>query len=375
MYQIGLVVMRNGNLGNQLTNYALYQYLTDMGYDVLMADKPYTYYKQLFENDPIPSSHQFLPYRDEYSMRKLNDICDMFVVGCDQLWRGSHVVNLKYHTMLNWVNSDKYKISYATSMGVDFFDADDATKKKMQYFFRRFQKIFVRESASVDLLRKEFGIDATRVLDPVFMCDRTHYDHLISRGRKAIKDSRFVGTYMLDPDTEKVNALHQLADLYSDGTAVAVTERPSELREMYSGKISVLDNYTVEQWLTVIADSEYVLTDSFHGTCLSLVFRKQFVVLYHRDSWRGLTRLTDMLESLDLSDRLIGSAGELQVVIEKRIDYDAVEKRLRELKNESADWLRDALEGRNNFRNAWDDYDAAFEALASLKPHMRKNRQ
>ena len=104
---------------------------------------------------------------------------------------------------------------------------------------------------------------------------------------------------------------------------------------------------TVENWIKTIYHSEYVLTDSFHGAALSIVFGKQFIVVYgamSEDS--GLDRFRSLLGLFQLEDRMYPTTWDAITdhAYAKKIDFDKVHKRLDELRAESLAWLKDALE-------------------------------
>ena len=81
------------NYGADITYYALYSVLHDqLGKDVLMVERPENSIwtpktpPTLFMELPYPK-YAIEPYaREKSEMYKLNERCDMFVVGSDQIW-------------------------------------------------------------------------------------------------------------------------------------------------------------------------------------------------------------------------------------------------------------------------------------------------
>ena len=53
----------------------------------------------------------------------------------------------------------------------------------------------------------------------------------------------------------------------------------------------------------------YVLTDSFHGTCFSVIFEKPFVVM--RNNGRGGQRFPYLLGTLGLMDYMVESPNQM----------------------------------------------------------------
>ena len=64
-------------------------------------------------------------------------------------------------------------------------------------------------------------------------------------------------------------------------------------------------NIYVEDWLKAFQKAEYVITDSFHGVCMALVFEKKF--LYIPNKFRGITRFKTLNENFGIKDRMINS--------------------------------------------------------------------
>lgn len=63
-------------------------------------------------------------------------------------------------------------------------------------------------------------------------------------------------------------------------------------------------------WLTRIRNSEYVITDSFHGLALSLIFNKQFFVFCASE--KKFTRLRSLLQLFSLEYRYVESVEDFE---------------------------------------------------------------
>ena len=80
-----------------------------------------------------------------------------------------------------------------------------------------------------------------------------------------------------------------------------------------------------EEWVAAFRDASDVVTDSFHGTCFSLLFEKPMVVF---NPPRFSVRLADVLADFGLSERRVADgtpANEVRVH-ERTIDWDAVRR-------------------------------------------------
>lgn len=81
---------------------------------------------------------------------------------------------------------------------------------------------------------------------------------------------------------------------------------------------------SVEEYLGLIRDAEYVIADSFHATAFSIQFHKKFISFYPE---KASMRIRDILSKLDIPQR--GTEGEVTIRdIEKDIDYETIDKKL-----------------------------------------------
>ena len=95
----------------------------------------------------------------------------------------------------------------------------------------------------------------------------------------------------------------------------------------------------------MIENAEYVIASSFHGTALSIIFRKKFLALRNNDSTARASRPAVLLENLCCGERLItpsNSIADCMDVIIKAVPEDSY-RRLRELRNNSKRWLEEAI--------------------------------
>ena len=125
-----------------------------------------------------------------------------------------------------------------------------------------------------------------------------------------------------------------------------------KLHEMTENEnIDIQKNRYCEDWIENIMNSTFVITDSFHGMCFSIIFNKPFIVICNEE--RGKIRFTDLLGKLDLLDRLITENVEkerIDLLIWTPIDYSHVNQILKEKKVYSLQWLKDALESKKDYK-------------------------
>ena len=363
-YDIGLVVISTYNYGNDLTNYSLYAYLKSLGYKVLLIAVPWDercfvpHYskdkKGLFIENPIGEDLLSEKYESRWDLIDLNKYCKMFIVGSDQLWNNSYIKASKYYTCLDWVSSEKYKIAYSTSIGSGFGNLD---VDKVLVYLKRFQKISLREKQSVELFNKEYGLSTIHVMDPVFLSDKECYQKLAEKGIHNIKEEAFLGAYLLEADNWKQKIVSEVTIMCGKMKKVVVSLPPwikgGKKKEM------VRQDLKTEEWLAFIEKSNFFITDSFHGLCFSLIFQKQFIVLFNKNSIRGIDRITSLLRLVGLEKRLIVDNGDvcLENILKEKIDYTYIRQILDKTIKDSKDWLKQSVEDGVVYSGKEDSFD------------------
>lgn len=378
-YDIGLVCMANANRGNNLTNYALYQYLTDLDYRVLFISNPLKVSvcfpnaedDRFFQFEVVPYSEEDIwkPERNKWGMSGVNAMCGCFVLGSDQLWRSMFIEETDYFTCLDWAESGKYKIAYATSFGTDQFEGNAQMREKAGYLLRRFQRISVREPGGARLLKELYGIDSEYVLDPVFLCSKAYFRKMAERGRAHLPQTSYTGAYLLDMTVEQENMVQQIAANVSGGVYRAITDS--------DGSLSLAGNPSIEEWLAMIEGCEFLITDSFHGLCFALIFEKPFCVVFNKENWRGFDRIRSLLELLQLSSRLMERCDTEKAIdlYRKPVGYQKVNEILSAKRESSKRWLNASLEEGKRYKGRYDIHDFVWELSGNLNRELEDMRE
>ncbi|GMO52624.1 MAG: hypothetical protein Ta2G_10630 [Termitinemataceae bacterium] len=291
----------------------------------------------------------------------------------DQLLRSPFIAALDKYTLMDWVRSEKPKIAYAASFGLDYFEGDENFRSEIGYFLNRFDAVSLREESGVALAKEKFGIDADYVLDPVFLCPRKKYDTLADAGKLRLPDKSFLGSYILDPSPEKARLIMEISENLELKEYRIITDTyylPLEkIRNMWD--LDVLNEASVEEWLAVLRDSKFVITDSFHGICFSIILKKQFIAVFEKKSWRGLTRIESVLKKFCLEDRLIDPEISGLQLLSKPIDYDKVYAILDKEVGLSMEWLKTTFEKCSGLTKNKTTYDILDSRLDSLSEKLK----
>jgi hypothetical protein len=276
-------------------------------------------------------------------LSKLAGTMDAVVVGSDMLW---HPVNIEhdYYT-LTFVPDAVKKISYATSFGTTVIPKYQ--KQQAKAFLKRFDSVSVRESSGVKVI-KNLGVDkkVQVVLDPTLLFTAAEWMD-IQREDSVIK-GKYIFCYFLG-----VNQAHRrMAEEIKKATGYKIVTL-QHLDEYVKEDENFGDirpyNIGPEEFVNLIHHAEYVCTDSFHGTCFSILNHKKFLTFnrfLNTNSQSTNTRIDSLLGMLDLSERRVAETLDREKIMRKldsEINYSQVDQKLSAVREESIRFLKDAL--------------------------------
>ena len=349
-FDVGLMGVWSGcNYGSIATYYALNRTIERMGHSVLMIDKPSIVNEdvemKMNHSRRFAAEHYHISrsYRVE-ELPELNDYCDAFLLGSDQLWNYGISKNFGKSYYLDYVRPGKKKISYATSFGhgVDFAPPEE--REVIAGLMKQFDAISVREADGVKICRESYGIHAVQVLDPVFLANREIFDELTEHSRFQT-DEKYVACYILDPTPGKVRLMRQVAKRLGC-TLVNVLDGLPWLFRKNQEKLGMdaVENVRVEEWLWIIRNCQFLITDSCHGASFGLVYNKPLIVLANRH--RGISRFASLSELFDIGDRVLGKAadGIGRDDLLEEMDYTRINEKLSSERRRCRKWLKRAIE-------------------------------
>lgn len=279
-------------------------------------------------------------YIHQYKCRKFTENIaykfDVVVVGSDQVWRPAYSQPIE-EAFLSFLGNAKIKrIAYAASFGLDnCYEYSVEKLNKCSELLQKFDAVSVRESSGIDLCRNFFNSSAVQMLDPTLLLSMDDYVNLIDRSNTNQLHGNML-VYILDKTDEKISLVNRIA---KDKKLVPFwINSPNEIDEKLPLNKQI--KISVEQWLRYFESSEFVLTDSFHGSVFSIIFKKQFIVVGNKE--RGLSRFNSLLELFSLKDRLVISSNEYSGNF-SLIDYNAISDKLSMLQMKSLLFLDTSL--------------------------------
>ena len=376
-YDIGLVSLWTWeNYGTCLTYFALYKVLKNMGYSIKLVDRPLNSYAApprisdtagakvgLFEKSPYQPSELQVPLETRGEMRSVAEECETLMVGSDQFFNNEVNNNFGKICYFDWVPDGKRKIVYAASWGRDEAWGTELDTKLMFYYLSRFDAFSVREQSTVQFIKEAYKRESEFVLDPIFLCPREHYDNL-AQGYEDDLHEGYIFSYTLEPTEEKANVLRSVSKKLDLPLHVISDPHYSAEYVKSSWTLPCEMNVCEERWIALIKNSSFIVTDSFHGMCLALIFKKPFIAI--SNPVRGATRFESIGNLLHIEDKIIKNLEDIDISDDsffETVDYGQIEKILSSEKSRSEKWLSDALK-------VMPKSERAFSELDALKAHI-----
>lgn len=254
---------------------------------------------------------------------------DAFIVGSDQIWRSIYVPGIVGNMYLDFTKGWNVKrISYAASFGTDSPEYTNEEKSLCGELIAQFDAVSVREESGLNVFRN-FNWNVTNpnvVLDPTLLLTKEDYNAILPSINENAKGKIFC--YVLDKNNDAQNAIHNIQN--------KLKKTLYEIADIQKGD-SVLPS--IETWLTAIRDSDFVITDSFHGTVFSIIFNKPFVVCVNKE--RGSSRFDTILEQFDLSTKKYSDSTDINDLF--NIDWSSINRKIQSRVDESKAFIYKSL--------------------------------
>lgn len=399
------------NAGASLQAYALVEYLRGLGHNVSIIDYRPRYlahyslwggneaYKkpvlwQVYNIAKFPGrlkarfgkkkkafdrfTERYLPltkrsYASCDELRSDPPMADVYFAGSDQIWNPLFENGRDPAFFLEFAHAGAVRASYAASFATDNIPTD--VKRLMTGWLKKLDFISVRESSGLKILC-DLGIGGgTEVLDPVFLLETKEWESLAT-AQVGIRDLDFASNESVRQDTgvkERFNSDSTVQKpylfLYDFDRSQTVEIFAKKLAKAYGWEIwSILPCGYADrifagagplEFLALIKNAAFVLSNSFHATAFSLIFQKQFFVFERLENINA--RMRDLLKVVGCGERLFtgrethlqklqcandcsqGSMSENETCKIETIDYAAVSARIRKRISDSEAYIERVL--------------------------------
>ena len=264
---------------------------------------------------------------DNFDQLKEDEKIDSYICGADTIFCVDEfgIDDVYYANKETMKNS--YTFSYAASFGDSHFD--ETTYQKLNDRLKNFKAISIREKGMLDYIKRQVDVDVEKVLDPTLLLKKEDYKPIISKDKF---DEKYLLLYARRGNEKMDNYAENLAkekNLKIIKISLNALNRNRHIMRYDAG---------IEEFLSLVKNAEYVVTNSYHGMIFSVIFKKPFVI-FSREQCD--TKIEEVLEIIDLKNRLLINGNE---IINDEIDYNKVYENIEKERIKSLQYLKRNLD-------------------------------
>ena len=325
---IGIITINdNNNYGNRLQNYAVYTVLSrfDKAINII---RPEGINKSVYPKNPIKfcvkaAKHIYRrvchkqtlkvdiadsPFQNERARNfqafneniengeiltknfdySLLDKYDYIVTGSDQVWNPKLYPNM-YINMLGFAKPLK-RVALAPSIACD--DLSKEQKKEFKKYLKHFSFLSCREAQGSRIISELSQKKCITLLDPTLVLSKEEWDVVAKKPLFHDDSKKYMLLYFLGGMSEEYI---KIVEKLKETTGLEVVNVYDKNSEYYSCGPA--------EFIYMIANSQLVLTDSFHASVFSYIYDKPFRIFEREGTGVYMnSRLKNLMSTLKIED-------------------------------------------------------------------------
>lgn len=263
------------------------------------------------------------------AIRQTPPEADVYVSGSDQVWNSQYNEGIDDAYFLGFVPQEKRKISFASSFGKN--SLEEFELERTGEYLSTYHRLSVREDVAVKIC-EDLGLDAVCIIDPTLQlsCD----EWLKIASDRIIKEPYVLLMTLYSEDNGATDYARKIAD----DRGIKVVKLCWDIRKPSKVDI-ILTHRKPEDFLSLFAYADFIVTNSFHGLAFCINLHKQFIVVPRKEF---NTRIESLLRLTGLEKRLVSDIEQCDIC-HQAIDYDPIEVVLDNERKKAMDFLVEAL--------------------------------
>ncbi|MCH5208991.1 MAG: Coenzyme F420 hydrogenase/dehydrogenase, beta subunit C-terminal domain [Oscillospiraceae bacterium] len=331
----------NVNLGGKLTVLTTYSTVTELGFSARMLRV------KEHDDDPTLIYNKLCKFTEEFADDaeppfEWNDHFDSFLLCSDWSFKKQWFlpINIRF---FDWVKDGRNIISFASSFGTPTGDYTEEDYPLLSKRLKRFTSLSLREPDGVEICKRVGAVHAVQMPDPVFSQKKEFYLKLAALSEHKAVGHRYAAVYLLSKDAEDdVKFAIKAAEKVGLQPFFIIAARDQRLIDMIQGhEYASVGEDGVSAWLYYLSNSDYVITNSFHGLCMALILGKNFSVI-NRKSYPDF-RVKSILPQFGAENKFIVTEEDIRTSVESSVNMSFVNARLDEMYNKTRGFIVDAI--------------------------------
>lgn len=349
------------NYGSALQTWALHQAIKKAGHapvlvdycpDVLADKDPLNPFKNMWDQDTeskrmaeltLPAirvnyekfdrfyHERFMRTKKKYTSSNFDDILkdenlDGFVCGSDTIFCIDEFKGFDDGYYANYPAMKGRSVSYAASFGDSHFD--EKSYSVLNKRLKNFRAIGIREKQMLEYVKTHAAVPCSRTVDPTLLLDSSEYDFITA-------PRQISGPYLLLYARRFDSGMEAYAEKIAEEKGLKIVEISLRATNAEKGHVMRYDA-GVEEFLSLVKYSNYVVTNSFHGLIFAIQYKKPVVVFTREQADCKISELLQLMGMLGVKF----STGKEDY---QNIDYEIVYRNLEAARLQSMDFLIMAL--------------------------------
>lgn len=259
---------------------------------------------------------------------------DVLIAGSDQIWN-CDITKHRYDPVffMDFETSAKKIVYAASSEDVPF------SPEKEVSFVKELEQIqgavSIREKKLADYVARLTAKKYPVVIDPTLLAGKSLIEKMEI---PETPQETYILLYQIDTNPNSDISVKTLREKFGCTVYTMTVPRIGD----FKGRKGELGP---EKFLALLKGAKFVVTNSFHGIALSVIYQKQFFA-YNNNG--VMSRIDGLLGQLDLLNRKVELVQD--ILEENIIDYRIIDSRLEILRHDSMDFLVRAINDSENTR-------------------------
>lgn len=250
---------------------------------------------------------------DSIGLKQQDVDADIYVTGSDQVWNNFYG-GFEKSFFLDFVPTGSNCFAYSASFGKSDFNVDE--RAELKKLLSKYKLISVRENTGkmfLDLLE----ISNIQLLDPVYYLKIDDWKTIMCKSN-LWEGKKYILVYQLDSHGKLIEEAKKVRNKLT-GADIIFIETENARRVHGVNYVTVP---TVNEFLSLFFNAEYVITDSFHGTTFSICMHKNFSCVLPK---RYSNRIESVLDIMGLQSRIIRADRDCNSIFQESIDWQHIE--------------------------------------------------
>ena len=267
------------------------------------------------------------PYVSMTDLRDNPPDVDCLITGSDQVWNFATVPSMLDSRLLRFGDESAIRFSYAASM--EELCLSDEQKELLKDTLSRYKGISVREQSAKEYIESFTPYDCQRVLDPVFLLSQEKWNEI------AI-NPRIKGPYILCYQVQRNDNMQKVASQLQKQTGLPIVSICNSTIKWIKSDYTFYD-VSIEEFLGFYRDASYIVSASFHGIAMGLVYEKPVYALIKQNR---ANRLKDIMNLFGLGDYIVRQGESVCIKQYQEDDLRGIHEKKEALIMESMDYLK-----------------------------------